>query len=48
METFIKLEKYTPKELYRLNLCRIFLQVECLSEICNPTGDGILTEILGR
>jgi hypothetical protein len=45
METFILLEKYTQKELYRLNLCRMYLQVECLSEMCNPTGDGLLPEI---
>jgi hypothetical protein len=45
METFISLNKYTTKELYRLNLCRLFLQVECLSEICNATGDAILPEI---
>ena len=29
----------------KINLCRLFLQVELLSEICSPTGDCILTGI---
>jgi hypothetical protein len=29
----------------KLNLCRLFLQVELLSEICSPTGDCILDSV---
>jgi hypothetical protein len=45
MESFIALHTIPPKILYHLNLCRIFLQVECVSEISNPTGTHILQEI---
>jgi hypothetical protein len=37
--------KIAPNRMYRLNLCRIFLQVECISEICNTYGDEILQEV---
>jgi hypothetical protein len=34
-----------PNRLYRINLCRIYLQIECLSEICNISGTEILQEV---
>jgi hypothetical protein len=45
MESFLDLQKYTWHELYRLNLCRLYLNVELLSEICNLEGDNILPEV---
>jgi hypothetical protein len=45
MESFMQLRLFSNKQLYRLNLCRLFLQVECLSEICNTIGDNLLPEI---
>jgi hypothetical protein len=45
MDAFITLQMIPPKRLYRLNLCRIYLQVKCVSEISNPTGTSILQEI---
>ena len=44
MESFCALRRYNSKDLYRLNLCRIHLQVELLSEICTPEGDNLLSE----
>ena len=32
---------YTGNDLYQLNLCRIFLQVSCLSDICLGCGTQI-------
>jgi hypothetical protein len=34
-----------PNRLYRTNLCCIYLQVECLSEICNISGTEVLQEV---
>jgi hypothetical protein len=45
METFVQMQHYNSTELYRLNLCRIFLQAEFLSEICTPESDSILPEV---
>ena len=33
---------YICNDLYWLNLCRLYLQVEFLSKICNPEGNNIL------
>jgi hypothetical protein len=45
MNALLDLRTIPPNRLYRLNLCRIFLQVECISEICNIAGTEILQEI---
>ena len=45
MESFLETQHVTCTELYCLNLCRIYLRVEFLSEICNPEGDNILPEV---
>jgi hypothetical protein len=44
MEDFMAMQHYSPLELYRLNLCRKYLNVACLSEICNTTGNELLRE----
>ena len=45
METFLDTHHFSDKNMFRLNLCRIYLRVEFLSEICNPEGDNILPEV---
>ena len=45
METFLDTHPFSDKDLLRLNLCRIHLRVEFLSEICDPDGDNILPEV---
>jgi hypothetical protein len=45
METFLAMQHYTVPELTRLNLCRMHLQIEFLSEMCTPEGDCILPEV---
>jgi hypothetical protein len=45
MDALLALQTIAPKRLYCLNLCRLFLQVECVSEICNPLGTEILREV---
>jgi hypothetical protein len=32
---------FTPREIKKINLCRLFLQVESLAEMCTPMGDCI-------
>jgi hypothetical protein len=44
MTTLLTLQ-IPPDRIYRINLCRIFLQVECLSEICNTLGTEVLQEV---
>ena len=41
MESFLATHHYTCNDLYRRNLCRLYLRAEFLSEICNPVGDNI-------
>jgi hypothetical protein len=41
MEDLLKNE-FTPREIKKINLCRLILQVESLAEICTPTGNCIL------
>jgi hypothetical protein len=41
----VGLDLFNSKDMYRLNLCRLCLQVECVSEICNCEGDHILAEV---
>jgi hypothetical protein len=36
---------FTPGQCTKINMCRLCLQVECLSEICNPTGDCLLDRV---
>ncbi len=36
---------FTPGACTKINICRLYLQVECLSEICNPTGDCLLDRV---
>ena len=38
MESFLDTHNFSDTDLYRLNLCCIYLKVELLSEICNPEG----------
>jgi hypothetical protein len=45
MESFLALKRYTLNDLHRLNLCRRCLNIELLSEICNPEGDNLLQEV---
>jgi hypothetical protein len=45
MNAIISLQTTTPNRLYGINLCRMYLQIECLSEICNTEGTEILQEI---
>ena len=45
METFMDTQQFSDRDMSRLNLCRIYLRVEFLSEICNPEGDNILPEV---
>ena len=45
MEPFMDTHHFSDKDMSRLNLCRIYLRVEFLSEICNPEGDNILPEV---
>jgi hypothetical protein len=44
MDDLLKNE-FTPRETKKLNLCRLFLQVESLAEICTPTGDCLLAGV---
>ena len=39
------LNEFTPSQVRKLNLCRLFLQVENLAEICNPTGTCLLDTV---
>ena len=41
MEQFIQAKIYNEKELQRINRCRIYLQVQNLSEISDGTGNSI-------
>jgi hypothetical protein len=45
MNALLALQKIPPKRLYQINLCRLFLQVECLSKICNTLSTKILQEV---
>ena len=36
---------YKPSAVKKINLCRLFLQVESLAEICDPTGNCILDSV---
>jgi hypothetical protein len=45
MNALLSLQTIAPNRLYRINLCRLYLQVESLSEICNTIGTEILQEI---
>jgi hypothetical protein len=36
---------FTPSQVKKINLCRLYLQVECLAKICNPTGTCILDAV---
>ena len=45
MESFLDTHNFSDTDLYRLNLYRIYLRVEFLSEICNPEGDSLLPEV---
>jgi hypothetical protein len=45
MNALLEIGNIPPKRFYRLNLCRLYLQVECLSEICTIDGKEILQEI---
>jgi hypothetical protein len=36
---------YTPSQVKKIYLCRLYLQVECLAEICNLTGTCILDAV---
>ena len=41
IELFLATQHFICTDLCRLKLCRIYLQVEFLSEICNSEGDNI-------
>ena len=45
MESFLETHNVTSIDLCRLNLCRIYLRAEFLSEIYNPEGDNLLAEV---
>ena len=45
MESLLETQHFTCTDLYCLNLCRIYLRVEFLSEFCNAEGDNILPEV---
>ena len=45
MESFLNTHNFSDTDLYRLNLCRIYLRVKFLSKICNPEGDNLLPEV---
>jgi hypothetical protein len=45
MEAFLALQQCTWKDLCRLNLCCLHLDVKFLSKICNLEGDNMLLEI---
>ena len=45
MESFLDTHTFSETVLYRLNLCRIYLGVKFLYEICNPEGDNLLPEV---
>jgi hypothetical protein len=36
---------FFPSSIRKINLCRLFLQVESLAEICNTTGNSILVSV---
>ncbi len=47
MEFFFS-QGYTPRELAQLNCCRMFLQVNMLSEIYNAKGERVMEECLNN
>jgi hypothetical protein len=36
---------FSPSSIRKIKLCRLFLQVEILAEICNTTGNSILVSV---
>ena len=46
MDTVIDAKIFTNSEIYRINLCRIYLQVFYLSDICSGNGRGVMNNYM--
>jgi hypothetical protein len=45
MDDLLKNDLFKTSAVKKIALCRLFLQVDSLAEICNPTGDCILPSV---